>query len=58
MHDTSTPARKTAFFIMRIAPEDRAVIEKAASAKGVSVSSYFRSKTLAAAMSEGAREAA
>jgi uncharacterized protein (DUF1778 family) len=46
MSDTSTPARKTTSFILRIAPEDKAVLEKAATSEGVSLSSYFRESAM------------
>ena len=56
MQDTNTPARKTKRFILRIAPEDKEVLEKAAATEGVSLSSYFRSKAFAALASRDARE--
>ena len=58
MQDTNTSARKTTVFILHIAPEDKAVLEKAAATAGVSLSSYFRAKALAALASRDAGEAA
>jgi hypothetical protein len=57
MQETNTDARKTKCFILRIAPKDKAILEEAAATEGVSLSSYFRSKALAALASKDAREA-
>jgi len=58
MQKTTTPTRKTAVFQLRLSPLDKAVMEKAAEAKGISLAGFLREQALAAAKSEGDRLAA
>jgi len=53
MHKTTTPTRKTAVFQLRLSPQDKAVMEKAAEAKGISLAGFLRAHGLAAAKPEG-----
>jgi len=58
MQKTTTPTRKTKVFQFRLSPQDKAVMEKAAEAKGISLAGFLRAQGLAAAKSEGDRLAA
>jgi Protein of unknown function (DUF1778) len=49
MQNTTTSTRKTEVFQLRLSPEDKAVMEKAAEARGVSLAGFLRSNGLAAA---------
>lgn len=58
MQNVTLPKRKTALFQMRIAPEEKAAMEKAAEANGVSLACFLRAHGLAAAKSLGDQMAA
>jgi len=49
MQKTTTPTRKTKVFQFRLSPQDKAVMEKAAEAKGISLAGFLRAHGLAAA---------
>ena len=53
MQKPTTPTRKTTVFQLRIAPEEKEVMEKAAEARGVSLAGFLRTYGLAAAKPEG-----
>ena len=53
MRNTTTSTRKTALFMMRISPEHKEILEKAAEARGLSLAWFLRANGLAAAKSEG-----
>jgi len=56
MQKTTTPIAEV--FQFRLSPQDKAVMEKAAEAKGISLAGFLRAQGLAAAKSEGDRLAA
>jgi len=45
--------RKTAVFQLRLSPQDKAFMEKAADARGISLAGFLREQALAAAISQG-----
>ena len=53
MQKTTSLTRKTAVFQLRLSPQDKAVMEKAAEAKGTSLAGFLRTYGLAAAKPEG-----
>ena len=53
MQKTTTPMRKTAVFQLRLSPQDKAFMEKAADARGISLAGFLREQALAAAISQG-----
>ena len=53
MQKTTTPTRKSAVFQLRLSPQDKSVMEKAAEAEGISLAGFLRTYGLAAAKSEG-----
>jgi len=53
MHKTTIPTRKTEVFQFRLSAHDKAVMEKVAEAKGISLAGFLRAHGLAAVKSEG-----
>jgi uncharacterized protein (DUF1778 family) len=53
MQNTTTSRRKTEVFQLRLSPEDKEAMEKAAKARGVSLAGFLREQALEAVKSEG-----